>query len=129
MGGGLKNNSQSKRPMKDMISKNVTLIDKKVTSINPKSNQISLSDGKLESYDYLVVAPGIELDWKAIPGVDSVGKGKGIISIYDYEHCQNAAAELDSFKGGRVLFTIPNSPVKCAGDTLYHQISSNTSPL
>ena len=99
-----------------MIDKKVTLIDKKVTSINPTQNQIKTGDGKVENYDYLVVAPGIVIDWSAIPGTDSVGKGNGIISIYDYEYCQNAQAELEKFKGGRVLFTIPNTPVKCAGD-------------
>ena len=117
VGAGLKQNTQSARPMSKMISSKVNWVQQSVTSIAPGSNTVTLGDGQKLTYDYLVVAPGIVPKWDAIEGVkDSVGKpGSGVVSIYDYNHCKATAEAIQDFKGGRALFTQPSSPIKCAG--------------
>lgn len=39
-----------------------------VTSFNPDQNQFKLADGTDVTYEYMVVAPGLELRWDMIKG-------------------------------------------------------------
>ena len=117
VGAGLKKKEDSMILMHKMIDKRVTLLPHSVKRIKPETNEVELENGTSVSYDYLVVAAGIQTNWNAIPGLkESLEKDKsGIVSIYDYEHCEKTWESFENFKGGRALFTVPNTPIKCAG--------------
>lgn len=117
VGAGLKTKEQSVRPMSDMISRKVTWVQQAATQVTPAKNEVVLADGKALLYDYLVVAPGLVVDWDAIPGVkESVGKeGTGVVSIYDYHHSEATYKAIAAFQGGKAVFTMPRMPIKCAG--------------
>ena len=117
VGAGLKKKEESMIAMNKMIGKKVNLMPHAVKRIKPETNEVELENGTLVSYDYLVVAAGIQTNWNAIPGLkESLGKDKsGVVSIYDYEHCEKTWESFENFKGGRALFTVPNTPIKCAG--------------
>ena len=69
------------------------------------------------SYEYLVVALGIQLDFKRIPGlIDALRQpGNGVCSNYSYETVEKTWQSIQSLKGGNAVFTLPNTPIKCAG--------------
>jgi sulfide:quinone oxidoreductase len=69
------------------------------------------------TYDFLVVAAGVQLDWNRIPGLEeSVGKpGTAVCSNYSYETVAYTWETIRSFTGGTALFTEPITPVKCGG--------------
>jgi len=100
VGAGLKRKEQSARPMSDMISRKVQWVPQAAARVTPAKNEVVLSDGQALAYDYLVVAPGMVVDWDAIPGVkDSVGKdGSGVVSIYDYHHSEATYNAISAFK-------------------------------
>ena len=67
------------------------------------------------TYDYLVVCPGIQLDWKKIKGLDgNVGKNS-ITSNYLFQSAPYTYELLKNLKKGKALFTNPNTPIKCGG--------------
>jgi len=115
VGGGVFAKEASARPMADQIPPGVTWVQDAVASFAPEARSVTLRSGRTLSYQQLVVAPGIQLDWHKIDGLaGNVGKN-GICSNYSYETVDSTWEAIRNFKGGVALFTFPNSPVKCAG--------------
>jgi len=47
----------------------------RVESFQPKDNMVTTADGKTISYDYLVVAAGVQVDWEKVKGLkESLGE-------------------------------------------------------
>ncbi|KAI8082508.1 uncharacterized protein B0P05DRAFT_586178 [Gilbertella persicaria] len=115
VGGGLKDFSESVKPMGDVMPNEAEWIQDKVVSFDPDNNTVKLADGQTVGYDYLVVAAGIQINWDAVKGLkEALGKD-GVTSNYDADSVQKTYKYLQEFKGGNALFTFPNSPLKCPG--------------
>ncbi len=116
VGGGVVSREETARPMKSVIPKGVKWIQEKVATFEPEENQVTLSDGKTIEYEFLVVAPGIQLDFENIKGVvGNLGKGNGLCSNYTWDTMNSTWEEIKNFKGGTAIFTFPTNPIKCAG--------------
>ena len=124
----------------DKLPSGVTLIKGSVTAFDPENNKVTV-DGKQEiSYDQMVIATGLMLNYGAIKGLDGVitssgtdnsavknsGIGKdGLHSIYfqdgaasTWDGIQELIAKAKSHTGSEKLqavFTHPNTPIKCGG--------------
>ncbi|KAI8096641.1 uncharacterized protein BX664DRAFT_324520 [Halteromyces radiatus] len=115
VGGGLKDFSESSKPMGSLMPKNAEWIQDKVTKLDPDNNQVQLSNGEVLGYDYLVVAAGIQINWDQIKGLkEALGKD-GVTSNYSPESVQKTYPFIQNFKGGNAVFTFPNTPLKCPG--------------
>lgn len=115
VGGGVLPKEESRQRTSDFIPGQTTWIRDSVASFSPEKNQVKLASGKSISYDHLIVALGIQLHWDSIEGLEgNVGKN-GICSNYDYNTVDSTWRELENFKGGNAVFTIPPMPIKCAG--------------
>lgn len=115
VGAGIVDKEQTKKPMRDLIPKETEWIKDSVQSINPDEKRVICSKGQEITFDCLVVATGLKLDWHKIKGLEgSVGKN-GVCSIYDYEQAETTARMIEGFKGGNAIFTMPPVPIKCAG--------------
>src|SRR5690606_40048754 len=74
-----------------------------------------LGGGETLTYDQLVVAVGIQLDWDKIEGLPvNVGRD-GICSNYDFDTVEQTWRFIREFRGGNAVFTFPSTPIKCAG--------------
>ncbi len=99
----------------DYIPKGVKWIKDAVATFNPEKNEVTTISGTNFTYDYLIVAPGIQLDWDKIKGLkENLGKN-GVTSNYHHKTAPYTWDCLKNFKGGNVIFTAPNTPVKCGG--------------
>ncbi len=115
VGAGVFPKEVSERDEADFIPQRSTWIQDAVTEFRPEENVVLTRDGRTIGYDYLVVAPGIQVDWSAVEGLeDSVGS-QGICSNYDYRTVEYTWECLRNFRGGTALFTNPGTPVKCGG--------------
>ncbi len=114
VGGGAYNPDDTVRAEKNLIPKNVTWIKDSVTEIFPESNYLLTSD-KVIKYDYLIVAPGLQLNFNKIKGLDNELGKNGICSIYTLESAKKTWEMFQNFSGGTAIFTFPNTPVKCGG--------------
>jgi sulfide:quinone oxidoreductase len=94
VGAGVFPKEVTEREEESYIPEGTTWIQDAVTEFQPDDNTVLTRDGKKVSYDFLMVAPGIQIDW------DKIGK--------TWEYIRN-------FKGGNAIFNFPNTPIKCAG--------------
>lgn len=120
IGAGVFPREESERDQADFIPYGATWIREYVDSFQPKKNALTLKDGDSISYDVLVVAAGIQIDWDKIPGLkESVGKpGTGVVSNYSYETVDSTWEAIRNLKSGNALFTHPSTPIKCGGAPL-----------
>lgn len=117
VGAGVFSKEMSEREEEDFIPEGVTWIRDYVESFDPDNNAVTTRDGSTISYDYLVVAAGIQINWDGVPGLaESVGKpGSGVCSNYSYETVESTWKTLQNTTSGTAIFTHPNTPIKCGG--------------
>ncbi len=98
-----------------LIPKGATWIQQRAQSCNPGDSQVTLDDGSVVSYRYLVVAAGLQLDWHKIEGLkETLGKNQ-VTSNYSFDCAPYTWECIRNHRGGRALFTQPAMPIKCAG--------------
>ena len=68
VGGGLLEPSKAVRYTHKLVPKGIALTSLSVVSIDPEKNLIVTEDGQEYTYEQLVVAAGIVMDWAKIPG-------------------------------------------------------------
>lgn len=117
VGAGVFPKEVSERLEADYIPSGADWIKDSVATFDPDNNSITLASGESHTYDVLVVAAGIQIDWAKIPGLqESVGKkGTGVCSNYAYETVDSTFENIRSLKKGTALFTHPSTPIKCGG--------------
>ncbi len=86
-----------------------------VSAFEPERNRVVLEDGERVAYRTLVVAPGIELNWDGVEGLQETLGKNGVTSNYRFEMAPYTWELVRTLKGGRALFTQPPMPIKCAG--------------
>ena len=121
----------------DFVPKGVTILKDKAVEFNPESNTVALESGETISYDFLVVAAGVTLDYGAIKGLEEVGDAysagdaskilktfgdSGIASVYNIDSAVAMWDQMQKFiqkaKSGqkvRGVFTDPATAIKCGG--------------
>ncbi len=115
VGAGVFPREMSRRSMADLIPRGVTWVQDRVVAIEPEKNEVRTEGGKTLSYEQLVVAAGIQLDWDAVKGLpEAIGKG-GVCSNYGYDKVGYTWKTIQAFERGNAVFTFPATPIKCAG--------------
>ncbi|MCB9649919.1 MAG: NAD(P)/FAD-dependent oxidoreductase [Deltaproteobacteria bacterium] len=115
VGGGVFPKEISERDEAEFIPNGATWIKDAVASFAPDKNELTTKGGKTITYDQLVIAAGIQLEWGKVKGLEGeVGKN-GICSNYSYQTVESTYKALQGFKGGNAVFTHPNTPIKCGG--------------
>ncbi len=121
---GLKPASYTVSATRDWLPSGIAMIAEAAAATDPVAKTVTTTSGKVIGYDFLVLAPGLELDHAAIEGfsLDLVGSN-GIGALYagpQYAAKTWAAASRFAENGGQGLFTRPATEMKCAGAPLKH---------
>lgn len=116
VGAGVFHAEDTIRKEKELIPAGSTWIKDAVISFQPEQNQVSTSNGHAYTYEVLIVAPGIQLNWHLIEGLtETLGKN-GVTSNYAVECAPYTYQCLQQLKEGETaLFTAPSTQVKCGG--------------
>ena len=103
--------------MKHVITDNLVHIPENVQTFSPESSSITTTSGRTISYESLIVATGLQINWNNIPGLSQalIDASSGVSSIYSYETCDKVWRDIDALRGGHAVFTQPAGVVKCAG--------------
>lgn len=115
VGAGVVKKDVTERPEEDYIPWGVKWLRDHATAIDPEANNVTIGNGAKLSYDYLIVAPGIQLDWHKVAGLKETIGRNGVCSIYDYRLAEYTWQTMRAFKGGNAVFTNPATQVKCGG--------------
>lgn len=116
VGGGIFPREKSERNEADFMPRGAHWVKDYVESFDPDSQCVKTRQGDTIGYDYLVVCPGLQLNWTDIKGLSREIVGtQGICSNYSYQTVNSTWETLQSFQGGTALFTHPLGAVKCGG--------------
>ncbi|MCS6938667.1 MAG: NAD(P)/FAD-dependent oxidoreductase [Roseiflexus sp.] len=116
VGGGVFPKEESVRNEADFIPPGVTWIQEYVSAFEPDQNRVVLRNGDALTYEYLVVALGIQIDWDKVKGLrEALAERNGVCSNYSYDTVDRTWENIRSFKGGVAVFTQPSTPIKCGG--------------
>ena len=115
IGAGAYTMKETVRNEADLIHPSVTWIKDFAETFQPEANTIALRSGDTLSYDYLVVCPGLQLDWDKVEGLkDTIGKNN-VCSNYSADTVEYTWECIRNLQSGTALFTQPPMPIKCAG--------------
>lgn len=95
-------------------SAGVTVAETRATVVDPEAKTVTLADGNKLSYDRLIMSPGIDFNWNAIPGYDEAASEK-------MPHAWKAGAQTVLLRrqlqamddGGLVVLSAPANPFRC----------------
>jgi sulfide:quinone oxidoreductase len=115
VGGGDFDIQKTARPQASVMPKKAKWIKDRVVGFEPENNAL-ITDSQRLTYDYLIVAPGVQLDWDKIEGAkETLGKN-GVTSNYLFHLAPYTWEAIQQVKAGDTLiFTNPNTPIKCGG--------------
>lgn len=116
VGAGIFDIRKTIRSEASVMPENVTWLKEAAAYFDPEKNAVITNEGKVYKYDYLVVAPGIQLNWNAVTGLkETIGKN-GVTSNYSFNYAPYTYECLQNVKpGDTILFTAPSTPTKCGG--------------
>ncbi|MFK8011811.1 MAG: TIGR01244 family sulfur transferase [Marinicellaceae bacterium] len=115
VGRGVFTAQQTVKTMASLIPPGVKWIKEAVAAFEPESNNLLLSGCKIIKYEYLIVCPGLKLDWDKIDGLDATLGKNGVTSNYRFDLAPYTWELVQKLKKGKALFTQPPMPIKCAG--------------
>ena len=96
-----------------VMPKGVDWIKDYASEMDPDNNIVKLRGGDEIEYEYLIVAPGIQINLDGVEGLKETMNKNGVCSNYvDAEYTWEV---LSNFKGGNAIFTQPATPIKCGG--------------
>ncbi|GAA5828581.1 hypothetical protein JCM11251_000862 [Rhodosporidiobolus azoricus] len=117
VGTGLAPLDKMHKPMDAVIPAGVKRYTTSVESFQPEQNSVTNADGSKISYDFLVVAPGLKINFDSVKGlVEGLEDPNGpVSSIYSYGTTEKTWRNIQAFKKGTAIFTQPAGIIKCAG--------------
>ncbi|RXH11628.1 NAD(P)/FAD-dependent oxidoreductase [Bradyrhizobium guangzhouense] len=111
---GLRNIDAQQFGHEKVAAEGVTVIGQTVTTIAPERRSVMTADGVALPYDRLVLSPGIDFHFEALPGYDEAASAK-------MPHAWKAGAQtlllrrqLEAMEdGGTVAIAVPANPSRC----------------
>ena len=116
VGAGNTSMARIRREERHLIPRGVSWIKDQAAGFDPENKRVELASGGAVGYDYLVVCPGLELNWEGIDGIGNTLGRNGVCSNYDpryVEYTWDCIRELSP--GAKALFTQAPLPFKCPG--------------
>jgi sulfide:quinone oxidoreductase len=113
--GGRASAKEAVRSQESVTPKGVTWIRDHAVDVDAKANTVTLASGSTVAYGQLVVCPGLQYDWDAVPGLAAAVHSPHGASHYEFELAPKAWTLLSGLTSGTAVFTMPAGPIKCGG--------------
>jgi NADPH-dependent 2,4-dienoyl-CoA reductase/sulfur reductase-like enzyme len=111
---GLRSIEQQQFTYDKIAADGVTVIAQAATKIDPQARTAGLADGTSLAYDRLVLAPGIDLRFDALPGYDEAAAAKMPHAWKAGEQTLLLRKQLEAMDdGGLVVIAAPANPYRC----------------
>ena len=115
IGGGAYSLKKATKQEADLLHPSIIWVKDFAETFEPEKNSVTLRSGESLTYDYLVVCPGLQLDWDKISGLEETLGKNGVCSNYSPKHVEYTWECIKGLESGTTLFTQPPMPIKCAG--------------
>ena len=116
VGGGTFNINDTIRDESSVMPAKATWIKDAVVSFEPDQNRLTTKKGTIYTYAYLVVAPGIQINWHLVKGLpETLGKNN-VTSNYSFDLAPYTFECIKAMQPGMTaMFTSPSTALKCGG--------------
>ena len=101
------------KPKRDFIPAGIEVIKAEADVIEPDQNRVKLVDGRILTYDFLVIATGAQTRPEETPGLLEHEWQKSIFDFYTVEGAIALAKHLRNWQGGRMVVNVVENPIKC----------------
>lgn len=101
------------KPIRGFVANGVEYVVSGVEQLEPAENRVTLANGRVINYDYLVIATGTDIHPEETEGMQDGGWRENIFDFYTYEGAAALASAISKFKGGRLLVNVVENPIKC----------------
>jgi sulfide dehydrogenase [flavocytochrome c] flavoprotein subunit len=97
-----------------IASAGITVVAQAATKVDPQARTVGLTDGTSLPYDKLVLSPGIDLRFDALPGYDEAASTKIPHAWKAGEQTVLLRRQLEAMDdGGVVVLSVPATPYRC----------------
>jgi len=110
---GIYESRQVVKPRRKFIPAGVQYIESAIEKVNPANNIVELANGTQLTYDYLIVATGVDIAPYETPGLAGAEWHKSIFDFYTLEGATRLQTALSNFKEGNLVISIVELPFKC----------------
>jgi NADPH-dependent 2,4-dienoyl-CoA reductase/sulfur reductase-like enzyme len=97
-----------------IAAEGVKIVAQAATKIDPQARNVGLADGGSVSYDRLVLSPGIDLRFDALPGYDEAAALKMPHAWKAGDQTILLRKQIEAMEdGGTVVLAVPAAPLRC----------------
>ena len=94
----MKDLAQTMRPMESLLPAGAKWLQESVVSFEPDHNRLLTSSGDTVTYDWLVIATGLQLRYEKIKGLPEAFDTPGVGSNYSVSYVDKTRKAIEEFK-------------------------------
>jgi NADPH-dependent 2,4-dienoyl-CoA reductase/sulfur reductase-like enzyme len=111
---GLRDIAAQRFTYRTIAADGVRVIQAEATAVDPSSRRVTLGDGAVLAYDRLILSPGIDVAWGALPGYDEAAAERMPHAWKAGEQTLLLRRQLEAMPdGGTVVLSAPANPFRC----------------
>ena len=112
--GGLRELGQQQFTYDRIAAEGVTVVAQAAAKIDAERRTVELADGNFLTYDRLVLAPGIDMRFDALPGYDEAASARMPHAWKAGEQTVLLREQIEAMDdGGVVVLAVPSAPLRC----------------
>ncbi len=112
--GGLREIRDQRFGYQGLRAEGISVVHAAATGVDPQARRVHLDGGASLPYDRLVMAPGIDFRWEAIPGYDETAADRMPHAWKAGEQTLLLRRQLEAMPdGGLVVMAVPANPYRC----------------
>lgn len=101
------------QPKRKYIPSKIEFIISDIELIEPDASRVKLTNGRVISYDQLVIATGVDIFPAETAGMLDGGWRNNVFDFYTYEGAAALGGFLKNWQGGRMVVNVVETPIKC----------------
>ncbi len=110
---GIYNKNDVIKPKRDFYPSGIDVIISPIEIIEPDDNRVKLTDGRVISYDLMIVATGSRINPGETEGMLGDKWHKNIFDFYTIEGATNLRNFIKYWEGGKLVVNVVEMPIKC----------------
>ncbi len=115
VGAGLSTTNELSRQQASVMPKGVRWIQDAAIAIDAQERRVTLASGQSLTYGDVVLTPGSEPDWDAVPGSSQAMLSPSASTNYVVDLAPKTWELIKALRSGRAVFTLPDGPTPCPG--------------
>ncbi len=115
VGAGLSSTKELSRKQGSVMPTGVRWIHDAAAGIDVEGRVVTLASGATMSYRDVVLTPGSEPDWDAVPGSAQAMLSPSASTNYVVDLAPKTWELIQALRSGRAVFTLPDGPAPCPG--------------